>query len=54
MKSERYVYTMSAVRSALRRGRRSVLLCMPYTCQLVRVTSRNVRQVARRFSEAWR
>jgi hypothetical protein len=44
-----YVYTFSAVRSRLRRGHKSVLLFIPSSGQLVRVTLSNVNKLAQRY-----
>jgi len=38
---ESYVYTLSAARSRLKRGHKSVLVFQPYTAKLIRFTLRN-------------
>jgi len=47
---ESYVYTISAVRSALRRGKKSVLLFLPNDGHLIKVTKRNLRLSIQRFN----
>lgn len=47
-----YVYTLTAARTRLRRGHRSVRYCVPGTCQLVTLTKRNWKRITRLLKTA--